>query len=60
VDHRWVTPPIESGIVPAIGRAVALQEGTLTEASVTLDVVRSSEELALISDARGWRRAILV
>jgi para-aminobenzoate synthetase/4-amino-4-deoxychorismate lyase len=60
VDHRWVTPPIESGLLPGIGRAVALQEGTLTEASVTIDVVRSSEELALISDARGWRRAVRV
>jgi para-aminobenzoate synthetase/4-amino-4-deoxychorismate lyase len=60
VDHRWVTPPIESGLLPGIGRAVALQEGTLTEGSVTIDVVRSSEELALISDARGWRHAVLV
>jgi para-aminobenzoate synthetase / 4-amino-4-deoxychorismate lyase len=60
MDHRWVTPPIESGLLPGIGRAVALQEGTLTEAPVTIDVVRSSEGLALISDARGWRRAVLV
>jgi para-aminobenzoate synthetase/4-amino-4-deoxychorismate lyase len=60
VEHRWVTPPIESGLLPGIGRAVALQDGTLTEASVTINVVRSSEELALISDARGWRRAVLV
>jgi para-aminobenzoate synthetase/4-amino-4-deoxychorismate lyase len=57
---RWVTPPIDSGLLPGIGRAVALEEGTLTEAPVTIEDVGSSEELALISDTRGWRRAVLV
>jgi para-aminobenzoate synthetase/4-amino-4-deoxychorismate lyase len=60
VDGRWVTPPIEAGLLPGIGRAVALEEGSLTEAQVTIEDLRSSEELALISDARGWRRAVLV
>ncbi len=60
VDDRWVTPPIEAGLLPGIGRAVALEEGILTEAAVTIDAVRSSDEVALISDARGWRRAVLV
>jgi para-aminobenzoate synthetase/4-amino-4-deoxychorismate lyase len=60
VDGRWVTPPIEAGLLPGIGRAVALEEGTLTEAPVTIEDLRSSEELALISDARGWRHAMLV
>jgi para-aminobenzoate synthetase/4-amino-4-deoxychorismate lyase len=60
VGGRWVTPPIEAGLLPGIGRAVALEEGTLTEAPVTVDELRSSEEIALISDARGWRRAVLV
>ena len=57
---RWVTPPIESGLLPGIGRAVALEEGRLAEAPVTIDDLRSSEELTLVSDARGWRRAVLV
>jgi para-aminobenzoate synthetase/4-amino-4-deoxychorismate lyase len=60
VGGRWVTPPIEAGLLPGIGRAVALEEVTLTEAPVTVDDLRSSEEIALISDARGWRRAVLV
>jgi para-aminobenzoate synthetase/4-amino-4-deoxychorismate lyase len=59
-DGRWVTPPLEAGLLPGIGREVALGEGTLSEASVAIDDVRSSEELALISDTRGWRRAVLV
>jgi para-aminobenzoate synthetase/4-amino-4-deoxychorismate lyase len=60
VGERWVTPPTEAGLLPGIGRAVALEEQTVHEASVPIDDVRSSEELALISDARGWRRAVLV
>jgi para-aminobenzoate synthetase/4-amino-4-deoxychorismate lyase len=59
VDGGWVTPPIEAGLLPGVGRAVALEEGTLTEGLVTIEDVRSAEELALISDARGWRRAVL-
>jgi para-aminobenzoate synthetase / 4-amino-4-deoxychorismate lyase len=60
IDGNWVTPPIEAGLLPGIGRAVALEEGSLTEAPVTIEDLRSSQELALISDARGWRRAVLV
>jgi para-aminobenzoate synthetase / 4-amino-4-deoxychorismate lyase len=59
VDGRWVTPPIEAGLLPGIGRAMALEDGSLTEAPVTIGDLRSSE-MALISDARGWRRAVLV
>jgi para-aminobenzoate synthetase / 4-amino-4-deoxychorismate lyase len=59
IDGRWVTPPIEAGLLPGIGRAVALEEGILTEDRVTIEDLRSSEELALVSDARGWRRAVL-
>jgi branched-subunit amino acid aminotransferase/4-amino-4-deoxychorismate lyase len=57
---RWVTPPIESGLLPGIGRAVALQTGTLTEAPVTVEDLRSADEVALISDTRGLRRAVVV
>ncbi len=59
-DGRWVTPPIEAGLLPGIGRAVALDDGSVTEAPVMIEDLRSAEELALISDARGWRRAVLV
>jgi para-aminobenzoate synthetase / 4-amino-4-deoxychorismate lyase len=47
-------------LLPGIGRAVALDDGSVTEAPVTIENLRSAEELALISDARGWRRAVLV
>ena len=60
LNGRWLTPPVEAGLLPGIGRAVALEDGSLTDAPVTIENLRSSEEIALISDARGWRRAALV
>ena len=60
VDGRWVTPPLDAGLLPGIGRAVALEEGRVVEGAVTIEDARSAEEIALISDARGWRRAVIV
>ena len=60
IEGRWITPPLEAGLLAGIGRAVALEEGRVVEGPVTIDEARSAEELALISDARGWRRAVLV
>ena len=60
IEGRWITPPREAGLLAGIGRAVALEEGRVVEGTVTIADARSAEELALISDARGWRRALLV
>jgi para-aminobenzoate synthetase/4-amino-4-deoxychorismate lyase len=57
---RWYTPPIEAGLLPGVGRAIALEEGRVKERIVTIAEALSAEELALVSDVRGWRRAILV
>jgi para-aminobenzoate synthetase / 4-amino-4-deoxychorismate lyase len=59
IGGEWATPPIDAGLLPGIGRAVALEDGSLTEAPITIEDLRSAEELALVSDARGWRRAVL-
>jgi len=60
LDRRWVTPPVETGLLPGTYRAVLVREGTLEERPVTIDQVRAAEELALVSSVRGWRRAVLV
>ena len=60
IEGRWTTPPLEAGLLAGIGRAVALEDGRVVEGTVTIADARSAEELALISDARGWRRAVLV
>ena len=60
IDGRWITPPVEAGLLPGVGRAVALEERRVVEARLSIEEVRSAEELSLISDTRGWRRAELV
>ena len=60
IDGRWWTPPLDSGLLPGIGREVALEEGRLAERRISADEVRAAVDLALISDARGWRPAALV
>ncbi len=60
LGDRWYTPPLASGLLPGIGRAVALDEGRMSERTVSIGEVREADELALVSDARGWRRATLV
>ena len=40
IEGRWVTPPIDAGLLPGIGRAVASEEGDVTEGALTIDDVR--------------------
>ena len=60
VDGTWVTPPLDAGLLPGIGRAVALDEGRMVEGVITVEDVRKADEIVLISDVRGWRRAVVV
>jgi para-aminobenzoate synthetase / 4-amino-4-deoxychorismate lyase len=60
IGRRWLTPPLESGLLPGIGRQIALQDGRLVEAVITKQDLREAEEIALVSDSRGWRKALLV
>jgi para-aminobenzoate synthetase / 4-amino-4-deoxychorismate lyase len=59
IDGRWWTPPLDCGLLPGIGREVAIEEGRLAERRIRTEEVRSGAELALVSDTRGWRRAVL-
>jgi para-aminobenzoate synthetase/4-amino-4-deoxychorismate lyase len=57
---RWVTPPLDAGLLPGAYRAVLLRDGTLTEQRVTLDELRGANDVALVSSVRGWRPAEIV
>jgi para-aminobenzoate synthetase/4-amino-4-deoxychorismate lyase len=56
----WVTPPLEAGLLPGTRRAAMLATGELVERGVTIDELRASDEIALVSSLRGWRPAVLV
>ena len=55
-----VTPPVDSGLLPGTRRAAMVAAGELVERVVTIDELRASDEIALVSSARGWRSAVIV
>jgi len=57
LDGVWVTPPLEDGCLPGVGREMLLEQSVLTERSLTVAELRAAEAVALVSSARGWRRA---
>ena len=60
LDGQWVTPPVESGCLPGVYRSVLLDEGRIHERVVTLDDLRSADDVALINSVRLWRPALLI
>ena len=60
LDGRWVTPPLSCGLLPGVGRAVALREGRVQEAVVRLHDLPRVQDWAFINSLRGWLAAQLV
>ena len=56
-DGRWVTPPLSSGLLPGVGRAVALREGRVVEAVLRVSDVPQVREWAFVNSLRGWLAA---
>ena len=54
ISGRWVTPPLSCGLLPGVGRALALWDGRLSEAVVRLDDVTRIERWAFLNSLRGW------
>ncbi|WP_034386763.1 aminotransferase class IV [Comamonas composti] len=59
LDGRWVTPPLACGLLPGVGRALALEQGRLQEQVVLLQDVRRVQAWAFINSLRGWLSASL-
>ncbi|MFC4620956.1 chorismate-binding protein [Comamonas nitrativorans] len=53
-DGRWVTPPLACGLLPGIGRAVALQAGRVEEGVLRLEDVPRVRAWAFMNSLRGW------
>ncbi len=60
LDGRWWTPPLDAGLLPGVGRELALEAGDTEERPITVAELREADEIALVSDNRGWRRVQLV
>lgn len=59
IDGQWLTPPLGSGLLGGVGRSVALAEGRLQEAVLTLDDLDRASAVACINSLRGWMPARL-
>ena len=60
IDEQWWTPPLDSGLLGGVQRGVLLDKGTISERVITVDELRSADEVAVINSVRGWRRAAIV
>lgn len=58
VDHQWWTPPLTSGCLPGVGRAIGLESGRLRERTL-LPADLAEATIAVVSSLRGWRPALL-
>ncbi|MDB5938976.1 MAG: para-aminobenzoate synthase, subunit, partial [Polaromonas sp.] len=54
IGGRWVTPPLACGLLPGIGRALALRDGRLVEAVVRRDDLPRVQGWAFLNSLRGW------
>lgn len=60
LDGRWVTPPLACGLLPGMGRALALSQGRVSERVVRIDEVPQIEGWAFVNSLRGWLEAQLI
>ncbi len=60
LDGQWVTPPLGCGLLPGVGRALALCEGLLVEAVVRLEDLPRVQGWVFLNSLRGWIVAEMV
>ena len=58
--QRWITPPLDAGLLPGVGREVALEEGWLNEGTISIKDLDRAEAIELVSDVRGRRPVRLI
>ncbi len=58
LDGQWLTPPLDSGLLPGVLRAELLAQGRVREARLTRDDLARAEGLAFFNSLRGWLPAI--
>ncbi len=59
LDGRWITPPLACGLLPGVGRALALREGRVQEGLLRVHDVPRVQAWAFVNSLRGWLAARL-
>jgi len=57
LDGQWLTPPLDSGLLPGVMRAELLAQGRIREARLSRDDLARATGLAFFNSLRGWLRA---
>ena len=60
IGDRLFTPPVESGLLAGTFRNELIARGQIVERVITIDDLRSADEIFLINSVRKWMRAHLV
>jgi para-aminobenzoate synthetase/4-amino-4-deoxychorismate lyase len=58
-DGKWFTPPLASGLLPGVMRAVVLDAWGASEAVITREMLLQAEEIRVCNALRGTLRATL-
>lgn len=58
-EQAWLTPALDCGLLPGIGRQVALTEGRVREAVIPVSALSAVREIAFLNSLRGWLPARL-
>ena len=53
----WLTPPLPCGLLPGVGRAMALSSGRVEEGVVRVKDLAQAEGIAFFNSLRGWIEA---
>ncbi|WP_240939310.1 aminodeoxychorismate synthase component I [Diaphorobacter sp. HDW4A] len=59
-DGSWITPPIDCGLLPGVGRALAIESGRVREEVLHLRDIAKVRAWAFVNSLRGWLDADLV
>ncbi len=59
-NGRLVTPPVSCGLLNGTYRAELLEQGEITEETVSRSALEGAEKIFLINSVRKWREAFLV
>ena len=54
IDGQWLTPALHRGLLPGIGRTIALQEGRGREAVIRREDAHRVQAWTFLNSPRGW------
>lgn len=54
IDGTWLTPPMVDGCLPGTYRAELISDGSIVEASISIEEFTDAAEVAVVNSVRGW------